>query len=496
MSTATFAELGVPTVLTKALDRAGISAPFPVQTATLPDGIAGRDILARAQTGSGKTLAFGLAMLTRLAGRPLRPQQPYGVILVPTRELAMQVSDGLTPLAEAAGMRIRLVAGGMPYAKQIDALRRGVHIVVATPGRLSDLIGRGAVDLSETSITVLDEADQMADMGFLPQVREILDFTKPKSQRMLFSATLGGEIDVIVRAYMKNPARHELAPEHAPVDTMEHHVLLVHPMDKNDVASRIGAREGRTIFFVRTQAGVDRLTDHLIAQGVPAGGLHGGKSQAVRTRTLAAFKDGVTPALVATDVAARGIHVDDISLVVQFDAPAGPKDYLHRAGRTARAGESGVVVTLANPRGERTAVSLVKRAGVDPRVTRIRLHEGRLADITGAREPSGVPWTPPKTSAKPARRSSRPEHAGGRGRGKHATAEHKRSRHGESKHATERDAKSQRPSRDTSNPRGPRAERAPRAERVDRDAPRPNRAERRAHLQPSGKKPRTKNKPR
>lgn len=399
MSKTTFADLGVPASLVGALHRAGINEPFPIQAATLPDAIGGRDVLARAQTGSGKTLAFGLAMLTRFIGRPAAPMQPYGLILVPTRELAMQVSDGLAPLADAAGMRIRLIAGGMPYPKQIEAIRRGVHILVATPGRLMDLVNRGAVDLSETSITVLDEADQMADMGFLPQVKELMDLTRPNGQVLLFSATLDGDVDTIVRQYMNKPARHELAPAKASVDTMEHHVLVVHPMDKEDVATRIAARDGRTIFFVRTQAGVDRLTDYFIARGVPAGGLHGGKTQAVRSRTLAAFKDGTTQALVATDVAARGIHVDGITLVVNVDAPTGPKDYLHRAGRTARAGESGVVVMIAAPRQQRTVLSLVERAGVKPKVTRIRPVDAELVEITEAREPSGIPWTPPRDNA-------------------------------------------------------------------------------------------------
>lgn len=399
MSTVSFADLGVPASLVGALHRAGISEPFPVQVATLPDGIAGRDVLARAQTGSGKTLAFGLAMLTRLNGRAAMPGRPLGLILVPTRELAMQVNDGLAPLADASGLRIRLIAGGMPYPKQIDAIARGVHVLVATPGRLVDLVNRGAVDLSEVAITVLDEADQMADMGFMPIVREILDLTRPRGQRLLFSATLDGDVDALVRAYMHKPARHELAAVHAPVDTMDHHLLLVHPMDKEEVATRIAARDGRTIFFVRTQAGVDRLTSHLVAQGVAAGGLHGGKSQAVRTRTLKAFRDGVTPALVATNVAARGIHVDGISLVVHVDAPTDPKDYLHRAGRTARAGEAGTVVTLAAPKQQRTVHSLIERAGVSPSAKRIRPQDDHLVSVTGAQEPSRVAWTPPREPA-------------------------------------------------------------------------------------------------
>ncbi len=432
MTSSTFADLGVSTDLCAALGRAGIAQPFPVQAATLPDAIGGRDILARARTGSGKTLAFGLAMLTRLAGIPAVPSQPAGLILVPTRELAMQVNDGLAPLARAVGLRTRLVAGGMPIGKQADAIRHGVNVVVATPGRLADLVRRGAVDLSAVRITVLDEADQMSDMGFLPQVRELLDLTAPRGQRMLFSATLGGEVDVLVRAYLRTPARHELAPEHAPVDTMDHHVLLVHPGDRNEVAARIGARHGRTIFFARTQAGVDRLTAHLLAQGVAAGGLHGGKTQGVRTRTLNDFRTGVTSVLVATDVAARGIHVDDISLVVQVDPPTGAKDYLHRAGRTARAGAAGTVVTLANPQSQRAVTRLVTAAGVRPRVARVRPGDALLGDVTGARMPSGVPWQAP-IAARPAAGGRRPAGAdrrataaGGRGRRRAAPAGHRR----------------------------------------------------------------------
>lgn len=415
MSSVSFADLGVPQNLVAALNRAGVREPFAIQTVTLPDSIAGRDVLARAQTGSGKTLAFGLAMITRLSGRRAIPQQPLGLVLVPTRELAMQVSDGLAPLADAAGLRIRLIAGGMPYSKQIQAIDRGVHILVATPGRLVDLVNRGSLDLSEVAITVLDEADQMADMGFLPIVREILDLTRSGGQRLLFSATLDGDVDSLTKAYMRNPARHSLAPVSASVETMDHHVLIVHPSDKQQVTAQIGARDGRTIFFVRTQAGVDRLTDHLTSQGIAAGALHGGKSQAVRTRTLNAFREGLTPALVATDVAARGIHVDGISLVVHVDAPADAKDYLHRAGRTARAGESGTVVTLAAPNQQRQVSSLTSKAGVQPQVKRIRPGDAHLIEVTGAQEPSGIAWTPPRE--RPASRAPRSS-GGGRSYGR------------------------------------------------------------------------------
>jgi len=402
-----FTDLGVAPQFAEALGRQGIMEPFAIQVATLPDSIAGRDVLARAQTGSGKTLAFGLAALTRLLGTTAKPRQPLSLILVPTRELAMQVSDTLRPIAEAAGLRQRLIAGGMPYNKQLDALDRGVHMLIATPGRLMDLADRGSVDLSSVEITVLDEADQMADMGFMPIVREILDLTKPGSQRLLFSATLDGDVDALRKAYMSNPVTHSLAPASASVDTMEHHVLLVHPMDKEVITAQIGSREGRTIFFMKTQAGVDRMADYLTSQGVAAGALHGGKTQAVRTRTLDAFKSGITPALVATDVAARGIHVDGISLVVHVDAPRDPKDYLHRAGRTARAGESGTVVILAAPKQQRAVSALTTRAGVNPTVKRVRPLDAHLVEVTGAQEPSGEPWFPPREPASRSKSGSR-----------------------------------------------------------------------------------------
>lgn len=395
-SSTTFADLGVASTVLPALKRSGIATPFPIQEATLPDAIAGRDLLARGQTGSGKTLAFGLALITRLAGRKAYPRKPRGLILVPTRELAMQVSDTLSPLADPAGLRVRLIAGGMPYAKQIQGLDRGAQILVATPGRLMDLVNRGVADLSDCEITVLDEADQMADLGFLPIVREILELTKPRGQKLLFSATLDGDVDALIKDFMRDPVRHSLAPVNAQVSTMEHFVLVVHPKDKDEIAAQIASREGRTILFARTQAGVDRLADYLASRGVPAGSLHGGKTQALRTRTLNAFREGVTTALVATDVAARGIHVDGISLVVHVDAPTDSKDYQHRSGRTARAGEEGTVVTLSSPRQLKFVESMTKKAGANPVVVRVRPGDSELIAITGAVEPSGIPWEPPK----------------------------------------------------------------------------------------------------
>jgi superfamily II DNA/RNA helicase len=402
-----FADLGVPRPLVRALDKEGITTPFEIQTATVPDALAGRDVLGRGQTGSGKTLAFGLPLLARLsAGPKARPRHPRALILVPTRELAMQVADALRPLGRAVGLFLATAVGGVPYDRQIDGLRRGVDVMVATPGRLGDLIQRGACSLDDIDITVLDEADQMADMGFLPEVTELLNKTPSGGQRLLFSATLDGDVDTLVRRFMTDPVTHSTAPPVATVSTMDHHILLIPPHDKLGVAASIAAREGRTIMFVRTQMGVDRLVGQLAAVGVRAGALHGGKTQRARTRTLAEFREGRVGVLVATDVAARGIHVDGVSLVVHIDPPNDSKDYLHRAGRTARAGESGAVVTLVLPKQRRSTLALLLRAGVKPTETRVRAGDQALADVTGARTPSGVPVVEEPTPS-PARRSDR-----------------------------------------------------------------------------------------
>ena len=388
----TFAELGVPGELVRVLNREGITTPFEIQAATMPDALAGRDVLGRGQTGSGKTLAFGLPLLTRVAqGGRARPHYPKALILVPTRELAMQVTDSLMPLGRAVGVFLKTAVGGVPYDRQMDALRRGVEVMVATPGRLADLIERGACKLDDIEITVLDEADQMADMGFLPEVTELLAKTPAGAQRLLFSATLDGDVDTLVKRFMHDPVTHSTAPAEASVSTMEHHLLLIPPQEKFPITSWIANREGKTIVFARTQMGVDRLAEQLAAVGVRAGALHGGKTQRVRTRTLAEFKEGRTNVLVATDVAARGIHVDGISLVVHVDPPKDPKDYLHRAGRTARAGESGGVVTLVLPKQRRSTQQMMAKAGVRPGEVRVRLGDPKLSEVTGAREPSGVP---------------------------------------------------------------------------------------------------------
>ncbi|MFI6160234.1 DEAD/DEAH box helicase [Micromonospora haikouensis] len=387
-----FGALGLPESLVQALDRLGITTPFPIQRATVPDALAGRDVLGRGQTGSGKTLAFGLPVIARLAKRNrARPLHPRALVLVPTRELAMQVNDALVPLGKAVGIFLKTAVGGVPYDRQIDALRRGVEIIVATPGRLGDLINRGVCHLDDVEVTVLDEADQMADMGFLPEVTELLAKTPAGSQRLLFSATLDGDVDSLVKRFMTDPVTHSTAPATAAVSTMDHHLLLIPPHDKFAVAASIAARSGRTMLFARTQLGVDRLVEQLAAVGVRAGGLHGGKTQRMRTKTLAEFREGRMSVLVATDVAARGIHVDGVSLVLHVDPPKDPKDYLHRAGRTARAGESGAVATLVLPKQRRTTLAMLQKAGVEPAETRVRAGDPALAELTGAQEPSGVP---------------------------------------------------------------------------------------------------------
>lgn len=405
--TMTFAELGIAPKLVERLTAQGINHPFPIQIATLPDALAGNDILGRGQTGSGKTLAFGLAMLTNLNGRVAKPHKPLGLVLTPTRELAQQIDEVLTPLAKSIGLDSVVIAGGMPYGKQITAMRQSCPILVATPGRLIDLLDKGEVQLDDLQITVLDEADQMADMGFLPVVKEILDQAKPDGQRLLFSATLDRGVDALVKKYLNEPKTHSLQNDRASVATMKHYVLTMQTTDKDDVTAQIASRSGKTILFVKTQRGADRLADKLAHAGVPVGALHGGKSQAVRTRTLALFKETPNAALVATDVAARGIHVDGISLVVHFDAPTDHKDYLHRSGRTARAGEEGNVVLLSTTKSQSGVKSLTSRAGVTPIFVHVEPMSNELIDITGAVEPSGIPYIAPVMENKGPSRSNR-----------------------------------------------------------------------------------------
>ncbi|MER5891866.1 DEAD/DEAH box helicase [Streptomyces sp. NPDC001876] len=389
----TFGDLDMPAPLLAALVSEGMTVPFPIQAATLPNSLAGRDVLGRGRTGSGKTLAFGLALLARTAGNRADARRPLALVLVPTRELAQQVTDALTPYARSLKLRLATVVGGMSIGRQASALRGGAEVVVATPGRLKDLIERGDCRLDRVAITVLDEADQMADMGFMPQVTELLDQVNPEGQRMLFSATLDRNVDLLVRRYLHDPVVHSVDPAAGAVTTMEHHVLYVQGSDKYATTTEIAAREGRVIMFLDTKHAVDKLTDHLLNSGVRAAALHGGKSQPQRTRTLDRFKTGHVTVLVATNVAARGIHVDNLDLVVNVDPPSDHKDYLHRGGRTARAGESGSVVTLVLPNQRREMTRLMADAGITPQVAQVRSGEAELSRITGAQAPSGVPVT-------------------------------------------------------------------------------------------------------
>ncbi|MGW0283360.1 DEAD/DEAH box helicase [Streptomyces sp. NPDC003236] len=386
-----FDGLGLPVEVLRTLSGLGVREPFPIQAATLPDALKGRDVLGRGRTGSGKTLAFGLPLLTRTAGRRAEPKQPLALVLVPTRELAQQVTQALAPYAEALRLRTATVVGGMSIGRQIAELRQGAEVVVATPGRLHDLIERNACRLGRVAITVLDEADQMCDMGFLPQVVGVLDQVRPDGQRMLFSATLDGDVDQLVRDHLHDPVVHAVDPAAGTAATMEHHVLVVHGPDRYAVTTEIAARDGRVLLFLDTKHAVDQLTRHLRASGVHAGALHSGKSQPQRTRTLAQFKNGQISVLVATDVAARGLHVDDLDLVVNVDPPTDPKDYVHRAGRTARAGESGRVVTLVLTGQRRETSRVMAEAGVEATVTKVRSGEAELSRITGAKAPSGTP---------------------------------------------------------------------------------------------------------
>ncbi|MEU7070718.1 DEAD/DEAH box helicase [Streptomyces narbonensis] len=404
----TFADLALDRRLLAALTAQGVSVPFPIQGATLPNSLAGRDVLGRGRTGSGKTLAFGLGLLARNAGQLAEPRQPLALILVPTRELAQQVTDALMPYARAVKLRLATVVGGMPIGRQANALRSGVEVVVATPGRLKDLIDRGDCRLNQVSITVLDEADQMADMGFMPQVTALLNQVRPEGQRMLFSATLDRNVDLLVRRYLTDPVVHSVDPSQGAVTTMEHHILHVHGADKQRLTTEIAARDGRVIMFLDTKHAVDRLTEDLLHCGVRAAALHGGKSQPQRTRTLDRFKAGHVTVLVATNVAARGIHVDNLDLVVNVDPPTDHKDYLHRGGRTARAGESGSVVTLVTANQRRDMTRLMAAAGIVPETTQVRSGEEALRRITGARTPSGIPVTITAPPAEQRKRGSAP----------------------------------------------------------------------------------------
>ncbi|MDQ1042669.1 DEAD/DEAH box helicase [Streptomyces sp. V4I2] len=382
-----FDALGLPPELVRTMTGLGVTEPFPIQAATLPNALAGRDVLGRARTGSGKTLAFGLALLVRTAGLRAESKRPLALVLVPTRELAQQVSDALAPYAQTLKVRLATVVGGLSINRQSAELKTGAEVVIATPGRLADLVSRRDCVLNHVRITVLDEADQMCDLGFLPQVSDVLDQVPSDGQRLLFSATLDRNVDQLVRSYLHDPVLASVDRLAGSVTTMEHHVLNIHGADKYATATEIAARDGRVLMFLDTKAGVDQFTRHLRASGVRAAALHSGKSQPQRTHTLGQFKDGEITVLVATNVAARGIHIDALDLVVNVDPPADAKDYLHRGGRTARAGESGNVVTLVTPNQRRDVNRMMSEAGIRPTVTQVRSGEEKLTAITGAKRP-------------------------------------------------------------------------------------------------------------
>lgn len=368
----TFADLGLSEAVVSVLAANGAETPFPIQAATLPDSLAGRDVLGRGRTGSGKTYAFLLPMVTRLtAQRAQRVSgRPRALILAPTRELVAQIAASLAPLAAATDLRTVTIFGGVGPQPQISKLRAGVDVVIACPGRLEDHVKSGHADLSAVEISILDEADHMADLGFLPPVKRLLDKTPRDGQRMLFSATLDGGVDVLVKRYLNNPVVHSVDSVEAPVTAMEHHVLHVDKAARVNVLTDLAASPGRTIVFARTKHGAKALTRQLNSRGVPAVELHGNLSQNARTRNLAAFSDGSATVMVATDIAARGIHVDDVNLVVHADPPVEHKAYLHRSGRTARAGADGTVVTLMLDDQVSDVRQLVRKAGVKPTITR------------------------------------------------------------------------------------------------------------------------------
>ncbi|GAA5106215.1 DEAD/DEAH box helicase [Alloalcanivorax gelatiniphagus] len=369
----TFAALGVPSSLAQILEQQGITTPTPIQAATLPDSLAGRDVLGRGRTGSGKTYAFLLPLVARLDASklPAMPRKPRALILAPTRELVGQIHAALQPLAKAAGLSTVVVYGGVGQNPQVTALKKGVDIVLACPGRLEDLMGQGYADLSAVEITILDEADHMADLGFLPGVRRIMDKTPQSGQRMLFSATLDKAIDVLVKRFLTNAVTHEADSAQSPVSTMSHHVLHVSREQRVPVLVDLTSAPGRTVVFTRTKHGAKALARQLNKSGVPSVDLHGNLSQNARTRNMEMFHSGKATTLVATDIAARGIHVDDVALVIHADPPTEHKAYLHRSGRTARAGAEGTVITLMTDEQQRDVRDLTRQAGIKPTTTKV-----------------------------------------------------------------------------------------------------------------------------
>ena len=377
--TTTFADLGVSAPLADALAAQGIIEPFAIQALTIADALAGADVLGKAKTGSGKTLAFGLPLLDRVTRA--EPRRPHGLVLVPTRELANQVKDVLAPLGKSVGLEVIACYGGVGMDPQIDALRAGVDVVIGTPGRLIDLMERGELSFAAVQVLVLDEADRMADMGFLPQVQKILHRVESEHQTMLFSATLDRGIDRLVARYLKDPVSHEVESDDETVDEMHHRFFLVHQMDKVKVAAAISRGVDRTLVFCRTKRGADRVVEQLMRERVKAGAIHGDLRQAARERALADFQSGKLPVLVATDVAARGIHVDGVDVVIHYDPPEDHKAYLHRSGRTARAGEAGVAVMLSLWNEENDVRVIQRRLQIDGPIVEVFSNDPRLADL-------------------------------------------------------------------------------------------------------------------
>jgi superfamily II DNA/RNA helicase len=405
-----FADLGVPAPLTSALAQAGISTPFPIQAATLPDALAGRDILGRGRTGSGKTLGFSIPLATVLADGYTSAGRPRGLVLVPTRELASQVQAVLAPLAQVMGLTVATIFGGTGQKAQVEALRNRVDIVVACPGRLADLIDQGHCHLGDVEVSVLDEADQMADLGFLPMVRRLLEATPPEGQRMLFSATLDNAVDVLVRRFLSDPAVHSVDSATVTAGAMVHHLLTVAPGDRVNVVAALAGGNNRSLVFTRTKHGAQKLTRQLAGAGVSVVELHGNLGQSARERNLASFSSGTARVLVATDIAARGIHVDGIDLVIHADPPADHKAYVHRSGRTARAGADGVVITVQSPAQAADVRGLMRRAGVRPLAASVSPGSALLRSLAG---PAAVPLAPARPPAAAVTQTASP--ATGRG---------------------------------------------------------------------------------
>jgi superfamily II DNA/RNA helicase len=385
----TFRSLGVPEAVARELDNRGLSTAFPIQAATLPTTLAGHDVLGRGRTGSGKTLAFGIPTAVRIAASSSRrePMRPRGLVLVPTRELANQVLASIEPLAAALGLRATVVFGGVGQGPQVTALRKGVDILVATPGRLEDLINQKVCDLGAVEVTVLDEADHMSDMGFLPAVKRLLDKTPKKGQRMLFSATMDNAVDVLVKRYLTAPLTHSVDSAAAAPPAMSHHLIHVNAADKNAVVRELASGHGRAVLFTRTKHAAKKLAKQLTAAGIPTVDLHGNLSQNARERNLAAFSSGEVRVLAATDIAARGIHVDEVELVIHVDPPSEHKAYLHRSGRTARAGAAGSVITLVTPDQKRDVATLVRLAKVSPSTLSARAGSEELRRLVGPPAP-------------------------------------------------------------------------------------------------------------